>query len=186
MSALPFQDIRVRPVTTSLPIAEDEKPPISGEFEYACQQCGKEITYGGRGRKPKYCDDHKKSTGTRRNVNIPTGSNDKLAATAVDVLQQGNNFGAVVFMLFQMNRSASSLASREEAFRIQAYEALKSDPALCHTILKGGATSGKIMLLLAYVTLGLSVAPTAIEELKEKREARIAQESETETETVSP
>lgn len=35
--------------------------------EYACIECGKELRYGGRGRKPKYCDEHKKNApkGTR-------------------------------------------------------------------------------------------------------------------------
>lgn len=36
----------------------------------SCLTCGRTLHYGGRGRKPKYCDDHKprssKSTGTRR------------------------------------------------------------------------------------------------------------------------
>lgn len=31
------------------------------EHEYSCIECGVEIFYAGRGRKPRFCDNHKKS-----------------------------------------------------------------------------------------------------------------------------
>lgn len=36
----------------------DDAPPI-GDYEHACVVCGVELTYAGRGRKPKYCAEHK-------------------------------------------------------------------------------------------------------------------------------
>ncbi len=30
-------------------------------YEYSCETCGVEIFYAGRGRKPRYCDSHRKS-----------------------------------------------------------------------------------------------------------------------------
>lgn len=36
----------------------DETPSLS-DFEYACEVCGVELFYAGRGRKPKRCEEHK-------------------------------------------------------------------------------------------------------------------------------
>lgn len=36
----------------------DDVPPVN-DFEHSCEVCGIELTYGGRGRKPKRCADHK-------------------------------------------------------------------------------------------------------------------------------
>lgn len=53
--------------------AEEEKISDSSEektAEFTCQTCGKPLTYSGRGRKPKFCEDHKTRTasvGKRRN-----------------------------------------------------------------------------------------------------------------------
>lgn len=153
-------------VTVS-PLA-DTPPPFEGEAEFSCVTCGVALEYGGRGRKPKYCDAHKKRsvTGTRT---TSTAGNEKLAAMAVEVLCQGNAVIAFGLGMGSLFDTASALSDREDAFRTQAYEALKLDPALCKTILKGGASSGRVALILAYVMLGISVAPVAMKELKEKR-----------------
>lgn len=152
-----------------VPLAEDAPPLFDNEPEFTCQMCGIALEYGGRGRKPKYCDAHRRrsaSTGTR---SATAGSNDKLAAMAVDVLCQGNAAITVGLMLVRLNQTASELATRDDAFRAQAYEALKLDPALCKVILKGGASSGKVALMIAYAMMLASVAPTFISEMKERR-----------------
>lgn len=38
-------------------LPDDIAPPV----EYSCEVCGEELFYGGRGRKPKFCDEHKKN-----------------------------------------------------------------------------------------------------------------------------
>lgn len=158
---LSLEHIPITPVT-------DDVPPFENEPEFACVTCGKAIEYSGRGRKPKYCDEHKRSSGTGTR-SAASGSNDKLAAMAVDVLCQGNAAATVGLMFARLNGTASAVAEREEPFRAQAYEALKLDPALCKSILKGGANSGKMALIIAYAMLGASVAPVFIAEMKEKR-----------------
>lgn len=40
-------------------------PPPASDFDYACETCGKELTYGGRGRKPRFCAEHKKNAAQR-------------------------------------------------------------------------------------------------------------------------
>lgn len=58
----PFEAI-VEQATTTNPTMGDGSP-----IEFRCIECGTPLTYGGRGRKPKYCAEHKpsarKTTGT--------------------------------------------------------------------------------------------------------------------------
>lgn len=173
MSALSLEDVPVRavPHINGLPpLIPDDAPDVSGMPEFSCETCGKELHYGGRGRKPKYCDEHKRSTTTRSSGG--TTSNEKLASAALDILVQANNLCGMGLMLMQMPRTASAIAMREDPFRVQALEALKADPALCKMILKAGATSGKAMLFMAYGMLAISIAPVAFEEIKERRAAK--------------
>lgn len=157
----------------------DAPPPFETEAEYVCLTCGTAIEYSGRGRKPKYCDQHKRRASTAGNRSASgTSNNEKLAAMAVDVLCQGNAAVTVGLMFMRLNRTASAVAERDDPFRVQAYEALKLDPALCKLILKGGASSGKVALVVAYAMMAASVAPVLIEEMKERR----AEKEETEDE----
>lgn len=149
----------------------DEPPNFESEPDFVCEKCGKPLIYSGRGRKPKFCDEHKRSNGNGTR-NVSSGNNEKLAAMAVDVLCQGNAALTVGLMFVRLNETASAIAAREDAFRAQAYEALKLDPALCKMILKGGASSGKVALIVAYAMMGASVAPVFMTEMKEKRADR--------------
>jgi hypothetical protein len=181
MSALSLEDVPVRavPHINGLPpLTPDDAPDISGVPEFSCETCGKELHYGGRGRKPKFCDEHKRNSSTRSSGS--TTSNEKIASAALDILVQANNLCGMGLMLMQMPQTASAIAMREDAFRVQALEALKADPALCRMILKAGATSGKAMLFMAYGMLAISIAPVALEEIKAKKAAKAEQDEESE------
>ena len=147
----------------------DDVPP--SDFEYACQTCGVELVYSGRGRHPKYCDEHKgkSSTGTAR---ANTGSGN-LAKQAAGVLEETNALIAGAMMLLPMPYNlldtGMALATANETFVIRAEKALASNPKLCKFILKGGALSGQLALVAAYGVLVGSVLPTAIQELRENR-----------------
>jgi len=69
-------------------VTRDETPPQ--EFEYACVVCGREIFYGGRGRKPKYCDEHRTGNSPNkdsvRSKTKITGGTAQLAAQATEAL----------------------------------------------------------------------------------------------------
>lgn len=45
-------------VENPLDTQADTAPPL-GDFEYSCEVCGVELKYGGRGRKPTKCKQHK-------------------------------------------------------------------------------------------------------------------------------
>ncbi len=152
------------------PIELDSVPPMD-DIEYPCEVCGREAgPYGGKGPKPKKCPDHKRqtrSTGSTRKTN-----NDALAAQASAVLEQLNGVVAVMAMAVGFNMTASAIAANNDAFRENAYEALKTDPDLCKLICKGGVKSGKLALGLAYGAFGTQVVPVAMTEFKQKKEER--------------
>lgn len=147
-----------------------DEPPPNSAVEYPCKVCGKEAgPYGGRGRKPVYCAEHKKSgkgTGQKRALT----SNDAKARAAASALVQFHGLTAMGLVAFGFMGTASKLAEvTKEQFEEQAYEALLTDPALCSAILKAGTTSGRMSLLIAYAMLAGAIAPTAWEEWKERR-----------------
>lgn len=156
------------PVFSDTHIPQDEKPASS--YEYACETCGTELSYGGRGRKPKFCEDHKpnraKGDGTHRS-RTSTGKNAQLAAQATAVLLQINGYVAMGLMLASMRETASALGGAQDGFESTTYEALLTDPDLCKTILKAGTTSGKVALAISYLMLGAAVVPVGIVEYKQ-------------------
>ncbi len=152
-------------------IPPDRTPEVT-DVEYPCQVCGREAgPYSGRGRKPKFCDDHKKTkpTGTSRKVG---GQPAALATQATAVLVQVNGLMAIGLMSMQMYKTAHALSDANSTFEESAYQALLSDPKLCQLILKSGGVSGKMSLAMAYAGLGMAIAPAAMEEIQVKRQAR--------------
>jgi hypothetical protein len=58
--AAEFPPDEITPESASAP----EPTPVDGEL--TCAVCGKPLTYAGRGRKPKFCDDHRTGNGARK------------------------------------------------------------------------------------------------------------------------
>jgi len=170
------------PVFEEAAIPRDSTPPVS-DVEYPCEVCGNEAgPYVGRGRKPKYCADHRRSPS--RAVAKPlrvTGTNDTLARQATEALCQINGFLAIGAMFAGLHATAGAISNAEETFREQTHAALLTDPDLCRSILKAGVKSGKLALIVSYVMFGAAVLPTAVLEVKTKkaeREALKAQEAD--------
>jgi hypothetical protein len=150
----------------------DSVPDLS-DVEYPCQVCGKESgPYGGRGRKPKFCSEHKKTSKATTGNRKVTGAPATLAAQATAVLVQVNGMIALGCMGMSMFKTSHAIAEANPTFEEQAYQALLTDTELCRMILKSGAMSAKMSLGLAYVGMGMAVAPAAIMEIQEKRETR--------------
>ena len=161
---------------TALPEA-DSIPEVS-DVEYPCEVCGKESgPYGGRGRKPTKCTEHRKvKNGSVRRV---TGNASNLAVQATEVLSQLNGMVAIGLMALGLNNTASAIAAGNDTFAERAHAALLTDTDLCRLILKGGVKSAKISLAIAYAGLGVGVVPVAVTELQERRaEAQRRREAE--------
>ena len=154
----------------------DTVPGDIEQIEYPCQVCGKEAgPYSGRGRKPKYCADHKASNkGTSKSGPKTTGKNAQLAGQAADTLVQYNGLVALVAALAQYPYMSDAITNANDVFREQAYAALLTDPNLCQQIMRGGGISGRAMLILAYGTLFAAVSPVAVMEYKAHKAAKEA------------
>jgi hypothetical protein len=149
--------------------------PATPSAEEVCEivGCDEILVYGGRGRRPKRCPEHKRApVGTPiRTAPTKSARNDSAARSAAAALGQMNALLALVAMVapapFSFPRTAAALGNANEGFEEQAYAALLTDPKLCQWILKAGSTSGKVSLLIAYGMLTAAVAPVAIAEYKD-------------------
>ena len=166
---------------TDIPTAppDDIAPPST--YEWSCETCGKELFYAGKGRHPRFCDEHKTGGKTRGKG---TGGNVVLARQAAAVLSQLNGLIAMGLLApvttigLPLPQTATALAGAAEGFDETAYAALVTDPALCRLILRGGGASGKVALLIAYGMLAVAVVPVGMAEHKERRLAADADRSE--------
>jgi hypothetical protein len=155
----------------------DAVPDLS-DVEYPCEVCGRESgPYGGRGRKPKRCAEHKKSksvTSTRK----LTGTSANLAAQATATLVQINGLLAVGAMAVGMFQTASAIAEHNAPFEEKAYQALLTDPELCKLIVKGGVKSAKLSLGIAYAGFLVPVGMIGYNEAKELQAQRAQRKAE--------
>lgn len=149
--------------------------PAPSAPENPCEVCGVDIPYGGRGRKPKRCEEHKRSAAPTTPRKSNTGKNDVMARQAAAALSQVNGLIATGLMLapgplaaFRLPMTAAAIAAADEGFTEAAYAALVTDPKLCALILKGGGASGKLALIIAYAMLAGAVVPVAITEYRAK------------------
>jgi hypothetical protein len=149
--------------------------PIAEGIEYPCVDCGGEAgPYSGRGRKPKRCASCKAPATTRTREPRVTGQAASLAAQATATLEQVNGLLALGVMALGFTQTAHAISAANPAFKEQAHAALLTDPELCRLILKTGGASSKMALGMAYVGMGMMVAPAAVIEYREKKAARDA------------
>lgn len=163
---------------------DDITPPFAApEPEYACQVCGRALTYGGRGPKPKYCNEHKKNAPRTKSGSTTKVAHDRKARLATEHLKTYNALAGTGLMALRMPQTASAIAAKNDAFGEQAYAALILDEKLCDMILKVSGKSGAFSLIMAYAMLLSNVGPTAVMELREQREARADAAAES---TIAP
>lgn len=156
---------------------EMDVSPELDDVEFPCKVCGKEAgPYGGRGPKPKLCPEHKTTTSKGTRSPKVAGKDANLAAQATGVLVQLNAMMAMGVAAIGMFQTGSAIAAANETFEQAAYQALLTDPEFCKLILKGGAKSAKVSLVLAYGGMAMSVGPTAVNELRERKAEKLAKE----------
>jgi hypothetical protein len=161
----------------------DERPdqdttPPSFDVEHPCQVCGKEVEYGGRGPRPKFCREHRKQSAGRTKAPGAKGSNVTLAEQATEALWQVNGMVAFLAMIAGFPLTGQEIQARETVFREMCYSALLTDPNTCRFILKGGMQSSKISLVMCYAMFLGGIAPSFMQELKERKAAKIAAQEE--------
>lgn len=151
--------------------------PVTVDVEHPCDKCGRETGWSGRGRRKKLCDGCKPpraSAGTR--TPRVSGNASNIAAQAAKTLVGINNMIAVGALALGLKETYQQIIAVQASFEDQAYQALLMDPKFAASLLSAGQVSGKAMLGMAYVSMGVGIAPVAMAELKAKKAAREDQE----------
>lgn len=164
-SILDFKDAEI-------PGDEDTTEAVTDSGLY-CETCGKPLTYAGRGRKPRYCDEHRKGARTSTSTRAPrsSGSVDQAVGT-LDNIYATLTAG---FMMFGLTDAASSLAGSREYLAAQNRMFLDKDPALVKSINKAGAAGGRVgFFAVQIMTLG-PVIGLAMTEIRARRAANTEQ-----------
>jgi hypothetical protein len=152
--------------------------PSADDVEYPCETCGRESgPYSGRGRKPRFCTDHKPKRQAASGVRV-TGKANDMAAQAAKTLSSINGIIALAAGSFGFLQTMGAIFDRNEDFEKTAYAALVTDPKLARQILSVGETSAKLTLGMAYLSMGAGIAPILASEYKLKKEARLVEMNE--------
>lgn len=168
------------PLTATDVVPEFDDSPI----EYPCVVCGKEAgPYGGRGRKPTRCAEHKKNTGNSGGPRAPriTGKDAELAAKATEALCSIDGIMALGARIVGLSQTAEVIENQDEIFRIRVNAALINSPDTCRKILRYGSKGGDAALFIAIGLHIATIAPVFLAEVKEKKAekaARVAAELE--------
>ena len=152
----------------------DSKPPISHEL--VCEKCGTELVYSGRGRKPKFCPEHRPGGlkllqgGQGGNSGTPKtkGANASLAGQATDIILQWTDIMALVCMMTGLTATEAAIHERQGTLREQLYASLLTNPARCRSIINVGSRSSDFGFFMALGMFAAGVGSTAFVEIKEK------------------
>lgn len=89
-----FADLEIESVPDDTTTGDTDTP--APEVGPTCETCGTAIVWAGRGRKPRFCPDHKKRTGTgsvRSPRKVSAAKADRLNELETDLLKEFATFG---------------------------------------------------------------------------------------------
>jgi len=156
---------------TAIPVTPDAGPEVS-DVEYPCAVCGREIDvpYGGRGRRPTRCSEHRKVQ-TKRAAGVPrvTGNNATLAAQATEALCSIDGMTALGASVIGFTKTAETIMDADETFRIRVNSALLNSPDTARKILRFAGKAGDASLFIAIMLHVATIAPVFAAEAKERK-----------------
>ena len=123
--------------------------PVSDDL--TCQICDAPLFYGGKGRKPKFCDEHKQSRST--------GAARKTSGSTVDAAMASLAFFEDLLsipLLMLSPNAAKEWVAGLPALRDKNRAILSGNPALCKSIAKTSSKVSPYMLLGSY---GYALSP---------------------------
>lgn len=150
--------------------------PVTVEVNHPCDNCGRETGWSGRGRRKKLCDACKPPRASAARAPRVSGNASNVAAQAAKTLVGINNMIAVGALALGLKETYQQIIAVQGDFETQAYQALLMDPKFAASLMSAGQVSGKAMLGMAYVSMGVGIAPVAMAELKAKKAARESEE----------
>lgn len=135
-------------------LTETEVPESSTQeaAEFTCVVCGKPLTYSGRGRKPKYCEEHKRgSSGASKIGGSTRGSAD--AKAAANTLDMGYTALTVLLQMVGATQAREALQASLPGLREQNLQFLTQDKELAKKINAMGKTGGRYAFFAAQATV---------------------------------
>ncbi len=151
-------------VDSELP--RDEPPPTT--YEYACETCGVELHYAGKGRKPRFCPEHKKNA--PKTTRTGSGQSAKLASQATDLILSLTDVIQISAIVAGFPETSEAIDEKQGLLREQVYQALLGNPNRSRSIIKMLGATTDLGLAIALGTFTAHVGSTAWNEFKEKRE----------------
>lgn len=136
-----------------------------------CEICGKALVYSGKGRHPKFCDEHKPNK-TKTVRSARRSSNEAVAEQAAETLFATNAFVQFVALMAGYADTADAIDIANPVFKERALDALRSDPELAKSIARAGGPTARMALIMAYSMFAFSVIPVAYAEGKAKAQER--------------
>lgn len=116
------------------------------DTDLSCEVCGVPLVYSGRGRKPKFCENHKPNKS--RNSTSPRSNSD--VNTALQVMETSYS-GLSLLLRLTSPRAAEVWESSHDNLMETNRQAFIADKKLCQRIVKLGQTSGTGMFIGAHV-----------------------------------
>jgi len=173
-SATPILDFQDTDVPTD---DEPQAKGIESDSGFYCEVCGDPIAYSGRGRHPRYCDKHRKGSGTRQASGTRTRGAGGVSQ-AVETMDNLYSVLAATLAVVGLDASASAMAASQEGLKDRNRTFLEKDPKLVAAINKAGATGGRFGFFAVQVMTVGPVLGIAWQELKVRRDAKRAQQAE--------
>ncbi len=155
-------------ITEQYVFADDEAldvDPPQPSTDLSCEVCGTPLVYGGRGRKPRYCDDHKPA----RSASIPRGSSDVAQALAVM-----DGMYTMLSMLLTVASPNALIMFRQQVPMLQERNAVffAADKNLCKSVCKVGSKGGKTAFISSNAIAIAPVIAVAVGDMRARSQVR--------------
>jgi hypothetical protein len=164
-------------ITEQYVFADDEAPDAdppqsSGTMDLSCEVCGVPLIYGGRGRKPRFCEDHKPA----RSASIPRGSSDVAQALAVM-----DGMYTMLSMLLTVASPNALVMFRQQVPMLQERNAVffAADKNLCKSVCKVGSKGGKTAFVSSNVLAVAPVLAVAVGDMRARSQVKAQAKSAT-------
>lgn len=134
----------------------DTAPSNGSAGAYACEVCGTPLAYGGRGRPPTRCADHKRSSGSSGGATARRSTRDVDAAMAA--LNASHTSLSFLLMMVAPD-AASAWESGRPSLDDRNRRILEADPALAKRIATAASRGGAGALVISHL---IAIAPAAV------------------------
>lgn len=150
-------------------VIPDETPSESSDPVCKFPGCGTPLTYGGRGRRPTLCDEHKRTGSNTARPSGRTGNDVQSAMAALGMLYDGVSAGLAIFA----PETASKWVRKIGPLQEKNAQVLAQDKELCKSINRLGTSSARGTFVAAHLFAVAPVVLSARAEVRGRREGRV-------------